>query len=339
MIKGKWTVNSSRLAFIAIISLFLSACMTTGKPASQHDEESINLPHGDSNTFAGSSFDVQIMDGKIEGVDSDIIDVAYIEVRDRPGHIKKITLTNSLLFDFAQHNIKPEVKQQITSVSKAIHEHYSQEYIYVVGHTDSVGKQSLNSRLSAKRATSVVQVIGQSSYKVDHNKIEIVPAGEFFPLVPNDTKSNRALNRRVEIFISPSRELALDYFKRYGCPQETCQSRNLQAIKVSRGFQMESSERGNLGTKIRLNSESSQTRNASTVGIQLDAIINGTSRGVGVNAHTRPTTVNTTIRPKPAIPTIVRNTELAVERRTIKLSSSYDVDPKDTKRNLLSKQL
>ncbi|MEZ8773712.1 hypothetical protein [Vibrio sp. 10N.247.310.17] len=102
---------------------------------------------------------------------------------------------------------------------------------------------------------------------------------------------------------------------------------------------MESSERGNLGTKIRLNSESSQTRNASTVGIQLDAIINGTSRGVGVNAHTRPTTVNTTIRPKPAIPTIVRNTELAVERRTIKLSSSYDVDPKDTKRNLLSKQL
>lgn len=286
-----------------------------------------------------TDFDVQITDGKIDGVDNNIIDVVNIKVRHQPGYIKKITLTNSLLFDFAKHNIKPHVEKQIASVTKAIHDNYSQEYIYVVGHTDSVGKQALNSRLSAKRATSVVQAMGQSDYKINHENVEIVPAGEFFPLVPNDTKSNRALNRRVEVFISPSRELAMDYFKRYGCPQSTCQPRNLQGIKVSRSFQMENSQRGNLGSQIRLNSENSQIRDASTIGKQLNAIINGSSRIDLNQPTTRPTKINTAVRPKPAIPTTVRNTELTVERRIIKLSSSYDVDPNDSVRNLLSKQL
>lgn len=302
-------------------------------------EKSTKLNSIESSVLVEKDFDVQITDGKIDGVDNDIVGIASIKVLDQPGYVKKITLTNSLLFDFAKHNIKPQVKKQITSVTKAIHDHYSQEYIYVVGHTDSVGKQALNSRLSAKRATSVVQMMGQSHYKIDHKKIEIVPAGEFFPLVPNDTRSNRALNRRVEVFISPSRELAMSYFKRYGCPQEICQSRNLQAIKVSRNFQMESSQRGNLGTQIRLNSVNSRTRDASTVGKQLDAIINGIPRNVASKAATRPTKINTTVRPKPAILTIVRNTELSVARRTIKLPISYDVEPSDTIRNLLSKQL
>ena len=339
MIKEKWTVNSIRLACIATTALLLSACVTTENTSSDQHEVLNSLPTNSTDTFTETNFDVQITDGTIDGVDNDIVDVVYIQVRNQPGYIKKVTLTSSLLFDFAKHNIKPEVKQQIVSISKAIHDNYSQEYVYVVGHTDSVGKQNLNSRLSAKRATSVVQVMGQSRHKVNHEKIEIVPAGEFFPLVPNDSKSNRALNRRVEVFISPSRELAMDYFKRYGCPKDTCQSRNLQSIKVSRSFQMKSSERGNFGTKIRLNSENSQTRDASTVGMQLNAIINDTVRADITEANTRPIKINTNIRPKPAIPTTVRNTELTVEKRTIKLSSSYEVAPDDKKRNLLSKQL
>lgn len=310
--------------------------MTTSDETKEH-EETTKLSLIES--AVEQSYDVKITDGKLDGVDNNIVDITYIEVRNQPGHIKKVTLTNSLLFDFAKHNIKPHVKRQIYSVSKVIHDQYSQEYIYVVGHTDSVGKQTLNSRLSAKRATSVVQVIGQSRYKIDHNRIEIVPAGEFFPLVPNDTSSNRALNRRVEIFISPSRELAMEYFKRYGCPQAECQSRNLQAIKVSRNFQMENSKRGNLGTKIRLNSVNSVTKDTSTVGKHLDVIINGTPRNITNSTVTRPTKTNTTVRPKPAIQTTVRNTELSIEKRSVKLSSSYEVEPDDKIRNSLSKQL
>jgi outer membrane protein OmpA-like peptidoglycan-associated protein len=71
--------------------------------------------------------------------------------------------------------------------------------IEISAHTDDVGSNEYNFRLSDKRAESVVKFL--VSKNIDKSRVQSKGYGELQPLVANDSDENRAKNRRVEIKI------------------------------------------------------------------------------------------------------------------------------------------
>lgn len=77
---------------------------------------------------------------------------------------------------------------------------YPQHKVLIEGYTDSVGSDSLNQKLSERRAMSVKSaLIGMG---ISSERITTQGYGEAFPVAGNDTASSRQLNRRVEIILS-----------------------------------------------------------------------------------------------------------------------------------------
>jgi len=72
--------------------------------------------------------------------------------------------------------------------------------VLVEGFTDSTGKSSYNQELSQRRAEAVASAL--TGMGVPRDRIAMKAYGEAFPVAPNDTASNRQLNRRVEIVLS-----------------------------------------------------------------------------------------------------------------------------------------
>ena len=70
----------------------------------------------------------------------------------------------------------------------------------VTGHTDSVGSDSYNQKLSDKRAHSVVEYLIQQGVPRS-NFVSVSGAGESQPVADNKTADGRAQNRRTEIKI------------------------------------------------------------------------------------------------------------------------------------------
>jgi outer membrane protein OmpA-like peptidoglycan-associated protein len=71
--------------------------------------------------------------------------------------------------------------------------------IEISAHTDDVGSNEYNFRLSDKRAESVIKFL--VSNNISKSRVQSKGYGELQPLVPNDSDENRAKNRRVEIKI------------------------------------------------------------------------------------------------------------------------------------------
>ena len=72
--------------------------------------------------------------------------------------------------------------------------------VLVEGFTDSTGKSAYNQELSQRRAEAVASAL--TGMGVPRDRIAMKAYGEAFPVAPNDTASNRQLNRRVEIVLS-----------------------------------------------------------------------------------------------------------------------------------------
>ena len=65
------------------------------------------------------------------------------------------------------------------------------------GHTDSVGTDAYNQRLSERRANAVREVL-VNQYGVEAGRVDAVGYGESRPVADNATDAGRAINRRVE---------------------------------------------------------------------------------------------------------------------------------------------
>jgi outer membrane protein OmpA-like peptidoglycan-associated protein len=109
----------------------------------------------------------------------------------------KLTVPERVLFDFNAFILKPEAKDALSAVGDIIRETPAKK-IVVTGHTDNVGSESYNMRLSLQRAQSVADYLIYCE-KVDPRLFEIVGKGESEPIADNATEEGRAKNRRVEI--------------------------------------------------------------------------------------------------------------------------------------------
>lgn len=118
----------------------------------------------------------------------------------RDGDVIKLNLPDGVTFDFGKADLKPQFYPALNNVAATLRE-YNQTIVEVTGHTDSVGSDAVNQRLSEQRANSVGSyLIGQGLVR---ERFEIVGMGKRYPIASNDTEQGRALNRRVEIRLAP----------------------------------------------------------------------------------------------------------------------------------------
>ena len=120
----------------------------------------------------------------------------------RDGDVIKLNLPDGVTFDFAKYDLKPQFYPALNTIASTLKE-YNQTIVEVSGHTDSIGSEAVNQRLSEQRAASVGNyLIGQG---LQRERFEIVGMGKRYPVASNDTDAGRALNRRVEIRVLPVR--------------------------------------------------------------------------------------------------------------------------------------
>ena len=100
-------------------------------------------------------------------------------------------------FDFNKANVKPESEPTLKEIAKLLKQNPKLN-LYVVGHTDSVGKIAYNMKLSRARAEAVVKLL-VTKYGVAQNRLDPYGVGPLTPVSSNETEEGRALNRRVEL--------------------------------------------------------------------------------------------------------------------------------------------
>ena len=109
---------------------------------------------------------------------------------------EKVTLAADVLFDFDKSVLKPEGKAKLDDLAGKI-QAIALEVVIAIGHTDSIGSDAYNQKLSVRRAESVKAYL--VSKGVEPNRIYTEGKGEKQPVASNKTKEGRQKNRRVEI--------------------------------------------------------------------------------------------------------------------------------------------
>jgi outer membrane protein OmpA-like peptidoglycan-associated protein len=110
-----------------------------------------------------------------------------------------IVNVSDVLFDFDRAELKPGARERLARVAGILSAHPGLQ-IEIEGHTDAVGTDDYNQRLSERRAGSV------SAYLRDQGIGQAIVAtqglGESKPVATNGTAEGRQQNRRVEIVVS-----------------------------------------------------------------------------------------------------------------------------------------
>ena len=129
-----------------------------------------------------------------------------IEV-ERKGDEINLKLPSGISFDFNSAAVKPEFRPALDQVAQTLAS-YQSTFIDVSGHTDSVGSDAVNQRLSEQRAQAVADYLGYQG--VSRARVATRGYGKSFPIASNATDAGRAQNRRVEIKLSPVTEQDLN---------------------------------------------------------------------------------------------------------------------------------
>ena len=114
----------------------------------------------------------------------------------------KLTFSADAFFDFDKSVLKPEGKQQLDRLVDSA-KGVNLEVVIAVGHTDSVGSDNYNQKLSMRRAEAVKAYM--VSKGIDKERVYTEGKGEKSPVADNKTAEGRAKNRRVEIEVVGTR--------------------------------------------------------------------------------------------------------------------------------------
>ena len=113
-----------------------------------------------------------------------------------------MTYAADAFFDFDKSVLKPEGKAKLDDLVGKV-QGINLEVIIAVGHTDSVGTDTYNQRLSIRRSEAVKSYL--VSKGVEKNRVYTEGKGEKQPVADNKTAEGRAKNRRVEIEVVGTR--------------------------------------------------------------------------------------------------------------------------------------
>ncbi|WP_425501830.1 OmpA family protein [Pseudoxanthomonas broegbernensis] len=120
----------------------------------------------------------------------------------RNGDNITLNMPGNVTFAFNSANLDPQFYPVLSGVADVLKE-YDKTVVEVAGHTDSIGSDEVNQRLSEQRANAVTQFL--VAQNINPQRFITVGAGKRYPIAGNDTEAGRAANRRVEITLVPVR--------------------------------------------------------------------------------------------------------------------------------------
>ena len=129
------------------------------------------------------------------------IDIAIDET------VVMINISDKLLFNSGSYRINKKANNLLQRIAEVVNSEPAIE-VMVEGHTDDRGIKNGasikdNWELSVERSTAIVREL-QNKYGVDPSKLIASGRSSYAPLVANDSKENRATNRRTRIIILPN---------------------------------------------------------------------------------------------------------------------------------------
>lgn len=112
--------------------------------------------------------------------------------------LRKLSGNRSILFGNNSAELDPSSNTILDKVVETINA-CGEKALVIEGHTDSVGSDDLNMKLSQARAQSVLEYLASAG--VNRSRLEAVGFGETKPVASNSSRKSRALNRRIEFSI------------------------------------------------------------------------------------------------------------------------------------------
>ena len=113
-----------------------------------------------------------------------------------PAKAEPLVTLHGPQFDFNKATLKPEGKRMVDHAIQVMKDRPSMK-VSVEGHTDSIGSDAYNQRLSERRAKTVADYMVENG--ISPSRITTRGFGKSKPVASNDTAEGRAENRRVEI--------------------------------------------------------------------------------------------------------------------------------------------
>lgn len=104
----------------------------------------------------------------------------------------------NVFFDFDSFDLKQESFSSLRRLHRFLQDNPTVS-ILITGHTDNLGSDDYNLKLSLQRAQSVQNYLLNEGTKT--NRIKVAGMGFREPMVPNSSPSNQALNRRITVSI------------------------------------------------------------------------------------------------------------------------------------------
>jgi OOP family OmpA-OmpF porin len=130
--------------------------------------------------------------------------------------METITIQSEALFDFDKSTIKGKYSQILEEVAAKIKKHNDVEFVLVTGHTDRIGTDEYNQKLSERRADAVKKYL--AAHGVSDVRIRAVGKGESEPIV--DCKYVKGFKKIVEC-LAPNRRVVVDasHMQEDGCSE------------------------------------------------------------------------------------------------------------------------
>lgn len=113
--------------------------------------------------------------------------------------LDKTHIFENLLFDFDKFKLQEESKKEMLALYKHVNNDTTLN-VSILGHTDSVGSDAYNQKLSSRRAQAVANYL--QTLGLSENRITWKGYGGNKPITTNDNETGRRQNRRVEFVIS-----------------------------------------------------------------------------------------------------------------------------------------
>ncbi len=116
----------------------------------------------------------------------------------------KVTFDGGILFPTGKYNLNPQAQADLTKFAVNLINNPDTD-VQIFGYTDNTGSLQVNTTLSNQRANSVRNYLINCGVSADRLTAKGIPMADY--IASNDTAEGRALNRRVEIYITANQQM------------------------------------------------------------------------------------------------------------------------------------